>query len=79
MSHDPQANQEILVEPLVERPEMFLIGQVQELKLRDQLGDLIESLRYACVLMPDYIPDLITLQKISHEQRKAQKKNRRRR
>ena len=40
MSHDPQANQEILVQPRVERPEMFLIGQVQELKLRDQLGDL---------------------------------------
>ena len=60
MSHDPQANQVILVEPLVERPEMFLIGQVQELKLRDQLGDLTESPRYACVLIPDYIPDFIT-------------------
>ena len=33
MPHNPHANQVILVEPLVERVEMPLIGQVQELKL----------------------------------------------
>ena len=77
MPHNPHANQVILVEPLVERVEMLLIGQVQELKIGNQPGDLIQSLHHACVLIPDHIPDIITLLEIGHEQRKAQENNRR--
>ena len=38
---------------------------------------LIQSLHYACVLIPDHFPDLVTLLEIGHEQRKAQENNRR--
>ena len=55
---------------------MPFIGQVEELKIGNQPGDLIQSPHYARVLRPDQIPDLITLLAIGHEQRKAQENNR---
>ena len=56
---------------------MRFIGQVEELKIGNQRGDLIQSLHNACVLIPDQIPDFVTLLGIGHEQRKAQENNRR--
>src|SRR5262245_24741126 len=44
MPHNPNANKVILVESQVERVEMLLIGQVQDFKIGNQPGDLIQSL-----------------------------------
>ena len=56
---------------------MFLIGQVQQLKLGSQLCYLTQSLRYTCILIPNHIANIVTLLKIGHEQRKGKENSRR--
>src|SRR6516164_339429 len=54
---------------------MPIIRQVEELKIGEEISDLVESLHCGGVLIPDHVPNVLTLLEIGHEQRKAKEYN----
>src|SRR6516165_3532677 len=54
---------------------MPVIRQVEESKIGNETSDLVETLHCGGVLIPDHVPNPLTLLEIGHEQRKAKEYN----
>ena len=78
MPGDRRADQHILIEPVIERGEMRVGGQVQQLEIGDDPRNLFETVEEARLLVPDDIPDRLALAHIGHEKRKPEEHQQRR-
>ena len=73
-----RADQHILIEPFVDRGEMRVGGQVQQLEIGDDPRHLFEAIEEARLLVPDDVPDRLALAHICHEKRKPEEHEQRR-